>query len=295
MELRRVRYFVAVADHLSFRAAADELHLSQSALSEQIAGLERDLGAALFDRTNRRVRLTPAGVEYLAGARQVIRDFEAAGERAREAQAGRRGSLRIGTGGLAVIDHVPRAVRAFRRDYPDVDVTIRIVRDSEPLEVLFARRVDVLIVSDVDANDERVVRKPLWESSQRIVLSNDHPLAGAPSVRLRDLQNETLITYAQRGGGGPHQRVLELCREQHFTPMQTREVSEIAELETLLCLVGCGLGFAILAAPFERMAPPNVVFKSIAGPRNALHLSACWERESTNVFVQNFVRAAATV
>ena len=295
MDLRRVRYFVAVADHLSFRAAADELHLSQSALSEQIAGLERDLHIALFDRTNRRVRLTPAGAEYLAGARQVIADLEACALRAREAQAGRRGSLRVGTVGLAMIDHVPRAVRAFRGDYPDVEVTIQIVRDPDPLEVLHARRVDIVIVTDFTATDERVEHEFLWESAQRIVLPADHALAEKPEIHLRDLQNETLITYALRGGGGPHQSVLELCREQHFTPKQTREVSEIAELETVLGFVGCGLGFAVLAAPFERMAPPNVVFKPIADTQRSLKISACWESQSPNALVQNFVRAAAAV
>ena len=242
MELRRVRYFCAVAGHLSFRAAAAELHLSQSALSEQIAGLERDLGVTLFDRSNRRVRLTPAGMEYLAGARHVIRDFEANGERAREAQAGRRGSLRIGTVGLAVIDHVPRAVRAFRAAYPDVDVTIRIVRDPDPLDALFARRADVVIAVDVESGDERVAIEPLWTSAQRIVLPADHPLAAAAAVRLADLQNEMLVTYALRGGGGPHRSVLALCREQQFTPKQTYEVAEVAELETLLGFVELRFG-----------------------------------------------------
>jgi DNA-binding transcriptional LysR family regulator len=295
MDLRRVRYFVAVADHLSFRAAADELHVSQSALSEQIAGLERDLNIALFDRTNRRVRLTAAGTEYLVGARHVIADLETCAARAREAQAGRRGSLRVGTVGLAMIDHVPRAVRAFRSDYPDVDVTIQIVRDPDPLEVLYARRVDVVIVTDFVRNDERIAHEFLWESTQRIVLPADHALAGNDEIRLHDLQNETLITYALRGGGGPHRSVLELCREQHFTPKQTREVSEVAELETLLGFVGCGLGFAVLAEPFERMAPPNVVFKPIAGTRCSLQMSACWESQSPNALVQNFVRAAAAL
>jgi DNA-binding transcriptional LysR family regulator len=106
------------------------------------------------------------------------------------------------------------------------------------------------------------------------------------------LQDETLVTYALRGGGGPHNSVLDLCREQHFTPKRTHEVSEVAELETLLGLVGCGLGFAILAEPFERMSPPNVVFKPIAGSRRSLQISACWERTSPNALVENFVRAA---
>jgi DNA-binding transcriptional LysR family regulator len=295
MELRRIRYFVAVADHLSFRVAAEKLHLSQSALSEQIAGLERDLRVILFDRSSRRVRLTSAGAEYLIGARQLIVDFETCGARAREAQAGQRGSLRIGTVGLAMIDQLPRAVRAFRSDYPEVAVTILIVRDPDPLEVLRSRRVDVVIVSDFELDDEDVRREFLWESSQRIVLPVDHALANDAMIPLHALQDETLITYALRGGGGPHNSVLDLCREQHFTPKRTHEVSEVAELETLLGLVGCGLGFAILAAPFERMSPPNVVFRPIAGSRRSLQISACWERTSPNALVENFVRAAAAI
>jgi DNA-binding transcriptional LysR family regulator len=295
MELRRVRYFVAVADHMNFRAAAEALHLSQSALSEQIAGLERDLQVALFARTNRRVQLTPAGSEYLLGARQVIADLESWERRAREAQAGRLGSLRVGTVGFAMIDHLPRAVRGFRRDYPDVDISMAIVRDADPLEVLRSRRVDVLIASEFDHEDERLTHAFLWATPQRIVLPIDHPLATQSEVGLHDLQSETLITYALRGGSGPYLSVLALCREQHFTPTQTREVSETAELETLLGLVSCGLGFTVLAAPFERMAPPNVVFKPISGTQRSINISACWERDFPNALVHNFVQAASAI
>jgi DNA-binding transcriptional LysR family regulator len=293
MDLRRVRYFVSLAEHLNFRVAAESLRISQSALSEQIAALEADLEVKLFERSSRSVRLTPGGAEYLLGAQRLLADFDACASRAREAQAGRRGSLRIGTSGWALIDHLPQAARAFRSAYPEISLDIVVVRESRPLETLRSGTIDLMIAAEVDEPGEGVAGHFLWKSTQRVVLPRDHPLAEREAVHLHELQTDTLLTPAHREGRGAYASVLALCREQRFTPSSMRSVPEVAEVETLFGLVGCGIGYTIMAAPFERMAPPNVVFKEVSGAQRTLRLWGYWESALRRNVIDNFLTAAS--
>lgn len=290
-QLRRLRYFVAVAEHLSFRQAADALKTAQPSLSQQIRALEAELGVELFERTKRHVRLTNAGEEFLAGAHAVIEELEACAQRAREAQSGRRGRLSVGTNGMVMIDHLPRIVRAFRAVYPDVDVQVTIVRGPEVVDGLRERRFELAFTTD-DGPDDRLETLELWTIPQRVVLPSDHRLASKASIALRELQDDTLITHPRRGGGGANSSVVALCREQRFVPKMTKEVPAIADLESLIGLVACGLGFTILPAPFEHVAPPSVVFKPIAGPARPRRVVARWRTDDSNPLTKNFIAGA---
>jgi DNA-binding transcriptional LysR family regulator len=292
MDLRRIRYFLSLAEYLNFRKAAENLHISQSALSEQIAALEADLEVKLFERSSRAVRLTPGGAEYLPGAQQLIADFDACAHRAREAQAGRRGSLRIGTSGWALIDHLPEAARVFRSAYPEISLDIVVVRESRPLEMLRSGAIDLMVAAEVSEPGDGIAGCFLWMSTQRVVLPRDHPLAGRDTIHLHELQTDMLLTPARREGRGAYASVLALCREQGFTPSSMRSVPEVAEVETLFGLVGCGIGYTIMAAPFERMAPPNVVFKQVSGAQRTLRLWGYWESTLQRSVIDNFLSAA---
>ena len=294
MELRRLRYFVAVAEHLSFRRAAEALRTAQPSLSQQIRALEAELGVQLFERTKRRVRLTNAGAEFLAGVHQVIDDLESVAQRTREAQEGRRGRLAVGTNGMAMIDHLPRVVRAFRAVYPDVDVQLTILRGPDLVEALHDRRFELAFTTD-DRPDDLLETRQLWTLPQRVVLPSDHPLAGKPAIALRELGDLMLITHPRRGGWGGNNRVMALCREQRFVPKATKEVPAVADLEHLIGLVACGFGFTVLPAPFEHLASPAVVFKPIAGPARPLHIVARWRTDETSPLIENFLAAARRI
>lgn len=289
MEFRRQRYFVAVAEHLSFRRAALAVGTSQPSLSQQIRSLEGELGVALFERTKRRVRLTNAGTEYLAGVRPVLAEFLACAQRAREADAGTRGSLRIGTNGMVMIDLVPRVVRAFRAAFPEVRVALTILRNPDLVGALREGTIDLAFANGVEPDDE-LAAELLWQLPQRVVLPDDHPRAGNATVALRDLSGETLITHPRRAGA--NSEILALCRAQRFVPKAIVEVSEIADLETLVGLVACGLGITILPSPFEAIKPPAVVFKPIAAIEHRLRISVCWRKDQPNLLAQNVVRIA---
>ena len=294
MDFRRLRYFLAVAEHLNFRRAAASLNTSQPSLSQQIRVLEDELGVALFERTKRRVQLTSAGAVYLAGVRNVIADVDASGQQAREAQSGLRGTLTVGTNGMVMIDHIPKAVRRFRADFPDVSLSLTILRNPDLVGALRAGRIE-LAFSTSSESDATLASKPLWLLPSRVVLPADHPLAGEERIRLRDLNAETLITHPRRGGEGANSEVMALCREQGFTPKAIKEVPEIADLETLIGLVACGLGVTILPSSFETIAPPSVVFKAIAASDASSHVSAWWRAGEANLLVANFVRVAASI
>lgn len=252
------------------------------------------MGVTLFERTKRRVRLTNAGAEYLAGVRSVIADIEACGERAREAQAAKRGTLSIGASGMVMIDHLPTAVRAFRAESPDVNVALTILRMPDLIGSLRAGRFELAFSTRADMDDD-VEYQPLWAFPWRVVLPSDHALVREDAVRLADLRDLTLITHPRRGAADGNANVMELCREGGLMPKAVKEVSEIADLETLLGLVACGLGFTILPSPFERLGPPGVVFRPIAETAARLTIFACWRRGGKNAHVQNFIRAAMNV
>jgi DNA-binding transcriptional LysR family regulator len=286
MDFRHLRYFVAVAEHLNFRRAAEALHTSQPSLSQQIRALESELGIVLFERTKRSVRLTSAGKAYLTGVRELLSDADSCLDRAREAQAGLSGNLSICASGMVMIDHVPQVVRRFRADFPDVTLSLTIRRRLDIVRTLRSGVVDLAFATSVEGDDEMATQR-LWSLPPCIVLSTDHPMARKRNVRLSELANETLLMLPRSRGGDAH--LMALCSEQGFAPKSIREVSEIADFETLIGHVACGLGITILSSPFEKIAPPGVIFKPISPTKLALQVSACWRRREENPLVQNFL------
>jgi DNA-binding transcriptional LysR family regulator len=169
MDFRRLRYFVAVAEHLNFRRAAETLNTSQPSLSQQIRALEDQLGVALFKRTKRRVQLTTAGAVYLAGIRHLISEVDAYGQQAREAQAGLRGTLTVGTNRMVMIHHIPQVVRRFRADFPDVNFSLTILRNPDLVGALRAGRIELAFSTGVTADDD-LATQLLWSLPSRVVL-----------------------------------------------------------------------------------------------------------------------------
>lgn len=292
-EFRRLHYFLAVAEHLNFRRAAEELEIAQPSLSQQIRALEAELGFELFERNRRQVNLTKAGAEYLVGVRNGLAEFEAVARRSRAARDGLRGTLSIGTAGMLMIEHMPRIVRAFRSEFPDVDLTVTIMRNPDLLDALRRGRVELAFTSAIPP-DPHVGDEPLWRFSSRVVLPAGHPLAPRDTIDLADLSGETLIVHPHRGGGSSANGVVvALCRERGFVPDTVREVPEIADLESLVGLVACGLGVTILPSPFELLIRSSMVhFKPISGLKDDVRISAYWRKDERSRLISNFLDVA---
>ncbi len=290
MELRRLRYFIAVAEYLNFRRAAAELHTSQPSLSQQILLLENELGVELFERSRRSVKLTDAGAEILIGARQALAEMDAALRKAHEVQSGYRGSLTIGAIGMVTVSYLPEAIRAFRKAYPQVFLSIKILHDRDLVDALKRGGVDIALSGHIDSPDiknEKLLTIPL-----RVVLPIDHALARNESVDLSELSGETLIIHQRRGEGGANVDIMALCRKERFIPGSLWEVPENADFEILLGLVACGVGVTFLPATFALLRSPSVLFKEIAGSNQVSQICASWRVNDTSPQLDNFLACA---
>ena len=250
IELRHLRYFIAVAEELHFGHAAARLNISQPPLSQQIQILEQQIGARLFARTNRSVSLTEAGRQFLADSRQILSQVDDAAARAARLHHGETGELRIGfTSSAPFIKAVSDTLSTFRRRYPDVHIQTRETNTREQIVPLNEGALDLGLMRNTHLPDtlvwERVLREPLLAMVPR-----DHPLASQTCVSLRELAREPFVFFDPHVGTGLYDDILGLMRRYDLTPAITQEV---VEAMTIIGLVAAGLGVSILPASFRRV------------------------------------------
>lgn len=250
IELRHLRYFIAVAEELHFGHAAARLNISQPPLSQQIQILEQQIGARLFARTNRSVSLTEAGRQFLADSRQILSQVDDAAARAARLHHGETGELRIGfTSSAPFIKAVSDTLSTFRRRYPDVHIQTRETNTREQIVPLNEGALDLGLMRNTHLPDtlvwERVLREPLLAMVPR-----DHPLASQPRVSLRELAREPFVFFDPHVGTGLYDDILGLLRRYDLTPTIAQEVGEAM---TIIGLVAAGLGVSILPASFRRV------------------------------------------
>lgn len=257
MELRHLRYFVAVAEERHFGRAADRLHMAQPPLSTQIRQLEAELGVTLLTRTTRRVDLTPAGTAYLDRAREILAAVDEAGDEASRIAAGRKGRLVVGCVGSATYSLLPSLARMMRAELPDVEFGFRgEMLSLDQAQALQAGQLDLALLrrlSDTTGLDVRTLRR----DRLIVALPQDHRLAGRRRLRIKDLDGEPLVIHAGGGRSAMHGVVQELFDEAGLQPFVSHEV---AETSTLLTFVASGLGVALVPDPTSQLAVPGVAY-----------------------------------
>lgn len=251
--LRQLRYFVAVADHLSFTRAAQALHLSQPPLSQQIQALEEDLGVRLFDRTKRRVRLTEPGRLFLDEARKLLAQAESARVTVTQAAAGYGGRLRLGYP-VSVAFHraLPRALLEFARLAPGVQVELSEMYTSAQYEALLAGQIDVGFVRAQPAPTvwRRDVLRLRELDRERLLLAMPaaHPLASREAVAMRELADTPFVAQPGRYGTTLHDALTTLTNRAGFHPAIAQEAEQVTGL---LALVSAGIGVALVPASLQ--------------------------------------------
>jgi len=250
IELRHLRYFVAVAEELHFGHAAARLNISQPPLSQQIQMLEQQIGARLLARTNRSVDLTPAGKQFLADCRLILSQVEEAAARAARLHQGQTGELRIGfTSSAPFIRSVSDTLSLFRRRYPDVHLQTREINTREQIAPLHDGTLDLGLMRNTQLPEtlawQMILREPLLAMVPR-----DHPLAAKTSVTLSELVREPFVFFDPQVGTGLYDDILGLLRRYGLTPFIAQEVGEAM---TIIGLVAAGLGVSILPASFKRV------------------------------------------
>lgn len=288
MELRDLRSFVAVAQHRNFSRAAEQLHVSQPALSEQIRKLEDELGAPLFERTSRGAELTDAGEAFLPQARTVLAQADVAAETVRMVADGVAGSLTLGFIDSAALGIVPTLIRRFTARYPNVKLRLRELGSKRQLEALAAGEIDV-----------GVVRGPVWTAgvaghrvaaeSLLVALPAEHRLAGEESIPLSDLREDGFVTYPADRGAALYEETLRLCHAAGFAP---RIVQEASEIYTIVGMVAAGLGVAIVPASVSTVATGRVAYRPTE-PRAELERWAVWREGEKLGVVQAFITSLA--
>jgi DNA-binding transcriptional LysR family regulator len=291
IELRHLRYFLALADELHFGRAAERLGMSQPPLSQQIRQLEERVGARLFSRTNRRVALTDAGALFLGEAQDILARVDQAIARTQRAQRGEVGELRIGfTRSTPLSGHIPRAIFAFRQAAPAVQLQLQEMNSLQQIDALLDHRLQVGIVRGHVLPDtlqsKRLFRDPLVA-----VLREDHPamarLGKSRRLRMEWLAHESFVLFARSAGAGIHDHVIALCRSAGFTP---RVVQDAHEASTIVGLVAAGLGVSILPASCEHIGVAGVAYVPLTDPAALSEIHVVHQRDEHSPLVARFVR-----
>lgn len=264
MELRQLRQFVAVAEAKSFSIAAERLCMAQPPLSVAIRKLEHEIGAALFAREPRGVRLTPAGAAALEVATRCLREADRFALSAREADKGEAGELRIGFIGSVSYDMLPNLVQAFAARYPKVRLELREATNQLALKAVQEGSLDLGIIRTPALPPHGVTLQVIATDVFCVALPIGHPLTAKRSLRLVDLAHEPFIGYKpSQPGTALHAVMLQLFREAGIVP---RVAQEAVQVQTVVGLVASGLGVALVPSLHAAHSTTRVVFRPLRDP-----------------------------
>ncbi len=288
MELRQLRYFIAVAEELHFRRAAERLHMSQPPLSQQIRALEDELGFTLLTRTRRRVELTPAGEAFLRDARALLSELDGAVATARRIDAGQTGRLRVGFVGSALLSIVPGTVERFRASRPGVAIELRERSTVDQLRAVAAGVVDVGLVRPPIEDDGPLRAQTVLRERTVAALPAAHPLASLSRVPLRRLAAEPQVMFPRDQAPGFHDLLIAALAGTGAGP---RVIQYAPEMLTIIGLVAAGTGVSLVPASVSRLALDGVTYRPVTGAPHS-ELVAITRAGDDSALVRAFVAQA---
>lgn len=288
IELRHLRYFVAVAEELHFGRAAARLHLAQPPLSQQIRKLEEILGYALFVRTSRTVKLTAAGEAFLNSARRTLRNVRDDMEEARSIGRGDVGSLRVGFIGSGMLTPLPAMLGQYRRQYPRVQLQLRETYTSGVVQSLSKGTLDAGFLRDGDPT-EGIVTETLFSEPFVAVVPHTHSLASRTDISAAQLRDEPFVYFSPTAGTLAYEKSISLCEEHGFRP---RIVQEAPQWLTILRLVGAGLGVTIAPACVRQIVAPNIVCLNLHGAKVNSDIELAYQATESRAIVKAFAEIA---
>lgn len=286
MELRQLKYFLATAEELHFRRAAERVHVAQPALSQQIHQLEEEIGTLLFERTNRKVTLTPAGKVFYARAKVIVDNACKALHEARGVGRGDMGTVNIGFISTAAMRVLPAALRHFKEEIPTAEIELRELGPGEQMEELTRGLLDIgLTIAEV-----------LDEGFEVIEVCRERLIAALPDlpahsalteVDLKDLAEMTIITPVRHARRGYYETVMDAYRKAGIKPVH---VQTVRMLQTGLMLVGAGLGVALIPESFTQIHIKGVIYRPLVEPCPEIAVSAVWRSDNQSPLLRKFIR-----
>jgi DNA-binding transcriptional LysR family regulator len=263
MELRHLRYFVAVAEELHFGHAASRLNTSQPSLSQQVRDLERELKVDLFLRTKRRVLLTPAGERFLQEARGILSSAERAAGLAREAARGESRKLVVGISPETDWLFLGKALRLFAEHASSVDVVFQNLTPEAQVDALRGGHIDVGFVG-LPLEAEGMVTETTGRARLMVALPEKHPMARKNDLKLEGLSKEAYVLWPRHLSPGSYDHLLSIFRRAGFGPPIAME-GGIPSTRTVLGMIAAGLTIALVDPALQQMAAPGVLFRPLAG------------------------------
>jgi len=292
MELRHLRYFIAVAEKLSFSQAAISLNMAQPPLSQQIKKLEEELGILLFHRTKRQVVLTAAGKTFLEKAYQILIDCDQACDLAQKAARGELGHLVIGFNGASSFDILPRLISAYRNMYPHVELILKQLGTAEQVQELIGSKIQIGILCLPVENSElnfKVIQKETFI----VALPKKHVLASRITpIEMHELAQEEFIMTTRKVGQGYYDRIINICHQAGFSPSIAQEVHE---LQTAVSLIAAGMGIALMPYSIQKFQTPGVVYKKLKNTISTISMmetAITWRKDETSPSIQSFLAVA---
>ena len=283
MELRHLKYFVAVAEERHFGRAAARLKIAQPPLSRQIQALEKELGLLLFERTRRQVDLTPAGETFLTHARRIFESVDLAVHEAQRAGKGESGRLVVAYPSTFASSGMPELVRAFRARYPLVELVLHELPPQQQLDEIKENRVDVGFVRgpvEDPTFETELVRREAFLAA----LPSGHPLSGRKVIPLSLLAREPFVLFPRHRGPGYFDYILRLCNSAGFTP---RIVQEAPQMD-IVSLVAANLGVSLVPASVRTFRRSGIVLRPIVGAPKT-ELLVVWSVLNRSAVLQEFL------
>jgi DNA-binding transcriptional LysR family regulator len=283
MELRHLRYFVAVAEERHFGRAAQRLRIAQPPLSRQIQMLESELGFALFDRSRRKVELTAAGAVLLDHARRIFEAIDLAVHEAARASKGESGRLVVGYPSSLAYSGLTELLRAYRARFPEVEVVLREMPPQHQIDALKRSEIDVGFIRgrfvEPTIASECVRREPLV-----VALPAEHPLAGRARIKLAQLALDPFVIFPRDRGPVFFDQIVSMCHDAGFTPRITQQAPQL----DLVSLVAAGFGVSIVPESLRLLGRDGITFRPLVGAPVS-ELLAAWRSGEPSPAVHEFV------
>jgi DNA-binding transcriptional LysR family regulator len=286
MELRQIKYFIAVAEELHFGRAAESLHLSQPALSKQIQALEDSLKIQLLERTKHSCQLTIAGKKFLETAHRILQEMEEGIQITRQVAEGHLGRVRIGFTEATLFSIAPNIFQTYREHYPQVDLILTSAGTETNVEALRTHSIDVGFVY-LPIREPSLTVYPLYEEIYIAALPSSHRLAKKKEISLEFLANEPLIFYPRSLAPVFFAHFIHCCEQAGFLP----NIAQEAELgQTRLGLVAAGVGISFVLSALQNLSAKGVVYRPLSDNFPTLKLALAWRKNESSPVVHEFIK-----
>ena len=288
MELRHLRYFVAIGEEQHYGRAAHRLRIAQPALSRQIQNLEEEIGFKLFDRLARGVKISAAGKLFLEDARRILQQVDEATKRARRVASGQSGTLRVGfVESISWHGVVPDSFRRFRERQPDAELQLKPLSSLQQIEAVQSGQLDAGFVFTIANTDGALAQLEVAVLNLMLAVPKRHPLTKLKNLRLRDVNDAPFIWFPRRESPAYYDRLMHECFRGGLKSPHI--VQEGVNEATILSLVSCGLGVAFVSSATRWRCPESVALLPVADLKLPLPFALIWRKDNASPLLVKFI------